>query len=87
MKNYIILLMAILSLTSCESTLVVVESVTDGRTMTLADSNYISKVGDTLVARVSNKHCTLYGRYKGVLPDDFELKDNHVTHKAVVRIK
>jgi hypothetical protein len=59
----------------------------DGELLTIRDSKHVTKVGDTLIiANILelNRGYEIYGKYIGVVPDDYEYKQR-IANDSVTR--
>tara|TARA_R110000796_G_scaffold181330_1_gene297873 strand:+ start:28064 stop:28330 length:267 start_codon:yes stop_codon:yes gene_type:complete len=88
MKKVIIILLLSLSVLSC-STRITVQSVDTGRVERINEAHRVTKLGDTIVLRISTNGygSSFYGKYVGKLPEPITVGGISISYIKSVRIK
>lgn len=85
MKKLLIVLL--LTLTVSCSNKITVERASDGYVTRVLEAHHVTKPGDTVIIRSSERGYTFYGRYKGLVPKSFISKGNAYTYDKFIRIR
>ena len=83
----ILLLLLVISMASCSSNYITVESLEDGKISHIKDFKKVSKLNDTLVIRYTMRSLSIYGRYIGVVPKNTTIGTTTIWYSKVKRIK